>query len=82
MALSYHLGARHAAAQAGTQPYGFCYDGFNGHLAVITANGDVYERTLVAGGQPQPLVFAGNFWSGGAVSTTPQTWGRLKARYR
>jgi hypothetical protein len=77
LALSFHLGAQSARAQAPNNPI-VCET--NG--VVVTANGDVYATPGVG---PQPFahwVYAGNVFGGAPTATTPQTWGQIKAKYR
>ncbi len=82
LALSYHLGARSAGAQAsGTSVVGFIAGPAGGAYtaAAITANGDVYATSISA---------LDHFWAwranifSTATPTTPQTMGQLRARYR
>src|SRR5262245_25635283 len=80
LALSYHLGARNATAQApgnpvvstlpacGTSAYG-----------VVTANGDVYVE---GGSCGTSWTHVGNVFGGGPVPVTRETFGALKSRYR
>ena len=88
LALAYHLGARSASAQAGSQVVGFtiepiCAD--YGRVYVMTSSGDVFERDMgssscQATSALQPM---GNVWSGsGPTPAKPETWGSVKARYR
>lgn len=88
LALSYHLGARSATAQAGSMVTGFSTYGAgsgasNMDCFVITPNGDVFGRNLATGYEPGPLNYLGNFWSGGGpVPVERHTLGQLKARFR
>lgn len=90
LTVSYHLGARTAGAQLNSQvPGAFAGTGSLGiagnTLIVMTPNGDVYSRDMwspYTGNQNGELYFWGNFWQGGPVPVTPETWGGLKARYR
>ena len=83
LALTYHLGARSANAQAGSSVSGFAANLY--WAFVITPNGDCYARNV--GGDPNNEfgsgvpIYMGNFW-GGAVSTQSHTLGQLKARFR
>lgn len=86
LALSYHLGARSATAQAGQSIAAFSSGNTShcsGDFFVITPNGDVYGNHMAGGpcgtaGSPE---YIGNFWAG-PTATTPQTLGQLRARYR
>ena len=84
LALSYHLGARSATAQAGATGFAFSVSG--PIACVMTPNGDVYARYTGNVAQPgtldaaPPAARLGNFW-GGATGAQPQTWGQVKDRY-
>ena len=75
LALSYHLGARSAGAQAPGNPIVTDWGGY-----LVTANGDVYAPTGNA--CPGPFGLCGNVFSGGPVSTQRESFGALKSRYR
>ena len=86
LALSYHLGARNAGAQAGATVVGFTQVGNNAY--VMTSYGDVYYRNDGSFGAPAgymdlqgPAVRLGNFW-GGATPAVGSTWGQVKSTYR
>jgi hypothetical protein len=85
LALSYHLGARNAGAQAGSMVTGFVGTGSigtgQGDFFVLTPNGDVYARHLMSNGANGELVYVGNFW-GAPTPTQQESWGRVKSRYR
>ena len=83
LTLAYELGARNAIAQVGSPTSGFAAYPVAGGSAfwILTPNGDVYSSGWnfqygVAGAE-----FKGNIW-GAPTPTQPETWGRLKARYR
>jgi len=75
LALSYHLGARSAGAQAPGNPV---VATFATNWAV-TANGDVYASSNGADG---PWSWKSNVFSGGPVPTRSESFGALKSRYR
>ena len=81
LALTYHLGARSASAQAPANPVvAMEMNGTNNSYDhAITANGDVYSFR-VAGGGFEPT-YVGNTL-GAPTATTPTTWGKVKADYR
>ena len=79
------LAAQPAQAQASSIVSGFSA-GSGGSsdvvgAVVMTPNGDVFTRLAMGSGGTTPLLYAGNFWGGGPVPTTPATLGQLKARY-
>jgi hypothetical protein len=83
LALTYHLGASTATAQAGSPISGFTGTGDGVQQArmlyVMTLNGDVYvKRGDQMSSAPSLL---GNFWSGGTTPALQESWGFLKARY-
>ena len=78
LALSYHLGAGSAVAQAPANPIVGMASPTNGSVTVVTADGTVYGNL---GSYNTPFSIVGQVF-GGAVSTTPRTIGSLKARYR
>ncbi len=73
LALSYHLGAGTATAQAPSNPIVAVYGGI-----VITENGDIYSN----GGLVSPYSHVGNVFSGGPTPLKQESWGQVKARYR
>ena len=80
LALSYHLGARTATAQAPGNPVvGFSAFG-GGMIVAATANGDVYYN---GGSVNTPFQRdAYNIFGGGPTPARPETFGSLKSRYR
>ena len=81
LAISYHLGAKSAGAQAGSSVTGFAVNSANTYFA-ITPNGDVFasdNATLASGG---PARLQGNFWGAMPTPTQQQSFGQVKARYR
>ena len=82
LALSYHLGASTATAQAPSNAvvaaFESGYGGINPSVA-ITANGDVYDGGAWGQGGWHHVA---NIFSGGAVPTQHETWGQVKARYQ
>ena len=88
LALSYHLGAKDAGAQAGGQIVGMAAtqidaspSSHSAWVAVLTPNGDVYT-SRVDGGTAYYTGLAGNIWGGGPVNVEKGSLGQLKARYR
>jgi hypothetical protein len=81
LALSYHLGARSAGAQApGNQVVGVGIAATQSLYGVmVTANGDVYTPTSSQGFCQWSL--CSNIFAG-PTPTTRETFGALKARYR
>ena len=81
LALTYHLGARSAGAQAGGTVIGvaayFYQPGGAGEYVVATSGGDVYRKQ--PGGTWQ---YQGNALGAGPTVTTSTTWGKVKADYR
>ena len=82
VALTYHLGARSAGAQAPANPIVACgpLDSYGSYQLAVTANGDTYLHYGIGGSDP--WTYKGNIFSGGAVPTSPQTFGQIKDRYR
>jgi len=77
LALSYHLGATSAGAQAPGNAVVAAAGGF-----VVAANGNVYAGpALLSPSNASQWVLAGNVFEA-PVSATQETWGQLKARYR
>jgi hypothetical protein len=85
LALSYHLGARSATAQAGSSVTGFAWAnstaGCGPELLVLTTNGDVFRRSYNCGPLTGPAILVGNFW-GGPTPAQVESWGAVKSRYR
>ena len=86
LAAAYHLGARSATAQAGTQVLGFAVtesggDPRVGNAYVITTSGEVFSRSMNSVGGGGPLNSLGNFW-GGPTPARQESFGAVKARYR
>ena len=82
LALSYHLGARSATAQAGSSEVGYAVSTLSsGTHFVMTPNGDIYAKQHSEDLGALPPRYIGNFW-GGATAAAPSTWGRVKADYR
>jgi hypothetical protein len=77
LALSYHLGARNATAQAPGNPIVGVAGGASPDR-VFLANGDYYEEY----GNPNQWVLAGNIFGGAPTPVQQSTWGSLKSRYR
>jgi hypothetical protein len=82
LALSYHLGARTATAQAPGNPVvgigGWTDGGGNMQPIAVTTNGDVY-RSLNSGAAWQHI---SNVFSAGPVPASRESFGGLKSRYR
>jgi hypothetical protein len=76
LALSYHLGARSAGAQAPGNPVVAVFDASH---EVITANGDIYAPSTTVCGA---YYHCGSVFGGGPTSAKGESWGMLKARYR
>ena len=81
LAAAYHLGARSATAQAGTQVLGFAVTESGGNAYVITTSGEVFSRSMNSVGGGGPLNSLGNFW-GGPTPARQESFGAVKARYR
>lgn len=82
LALTYHLGARSASAQA---PGNAVVAGTvaNGTVPVaITENGDSYAATFSSAIGSYQWFRTGNVFSNSPTAVTPQTWGQVKATYR
>lgn len=90
-----HLGSQDARAQAPGLVIGFTANasGIGGDHYVMLDNGDVYYRRVKYGADGAlhyddnaelecHLNYVGNFWSGGPVSTSPESWGAIKDRYK
>jgi hypothetical protein len=81
LALSYHLGARNAGAQAPGNPVvASIPTTFFPGGAVITANGDIYATGI--SGLDHGWTFKANIFAGGATPVQQETWGRVKRDYR
>ena len=84
LALAYHLGARSAGAQSGSDIIGFAVGGPSAqHQYAVTPAGDVwYQNTNGSGGlyraAPQLI---GNFWNGAPTPAQSISIGQLKAKY-
>jgi hypothetical protein len=77
LALSYHLGATGAQAQASGNTIVA-----GDQVVAYTANGDAYLNTA-ATSTTGPWRRVGNvFTGGGPVPATQESWGQVKARYR
>jgi len=78
LALSYHLGARTASAQAPSNSVvAMAYEASTLTLYAITANGDVYFKSNGCWIQPG----CRNIF-GAPTPATSTTWGQLKSTYR
>ena len=80
LALTYHLGARQADAQAPGNSVVATYASTTGatKAGVLTANGDVYSINQEGDLGP---TYRGNIFNM-PTSATPTTWGKVKADYR
>ena len=76
LALSYHLGARSAGAQAPGNPVAGVAHDAGSALFVVTANGDTYVSLEGTGWQRKDNVFSA------PTPAQPTTFGALKARFR
>jgi len=88
LAISYHLGARSAGAQAGAGPPSAAMAVYGPYMYVMTPSGECFNRRLESNGicssgfvASEPACDMGNLWEG-AVSAAPQSWGQVKDRYR
>jgi hypothetical protein len=77
LALSYHLSASTATAQAPGNPVVGISGYGNAGVAVLTANGDVYVGDTVSPWRKAPNVFGA-----GPTPALRETWGSLKSRYQ
>lgn len=78
LAMTYHLGARNAGAQAGGQVVGVAVTYGSGPIYVIsTSGGDVYRKS-----QGATWVYEGNALGAGPTSASETTWGKVKSDYR
>ena len=79
LAAAYHLGAQTATAQAPGNPIvGFSNEG--GFFVAVTSDGTVYANL---GYTDSPFRVVGQVFGGGPTPTTSQeTFGSVKARYR
>jgi hypothetical protein len=73
LALSYHLGASTAVAQAPSNPVVAMPDA----NVAVTANGDLYTAPYVQG----PWTLTSNVLGGGPTPALHESWGQLKTRY-
>src|SRR6266487_252684 len=80
------LAVQPAQAQVGSMVTGFastlvgsCDGGEGAECTVLTANGDVFVRTLNGCATAGTIKYVGNFWAGGPVPTTPASLGQVKA---
>lgn len=80
LALSWHLGARSAGAQATGNPVVGVSSIGNGQPVwlAVTANGDTYYSANTG----QSWQFSSNVFAGGPTPAREETWGQLKSRYR
>ena len=77
LALTYHLGARNAGAQAPGNPV-VGIAGTSGFMLAVTCDGDSYA-TVDDGISWHRTT---NIFGNGPTSAVPQTWGQVKDRYR
>jgi hypothetical protein len=78
LALSYHLGASTAIAQAPGNPLvGVAAN--QGGIFAAAANGDVY---VFGNGGPNTWHLSGNVFSSGPTPALRESWGQVKARYQ
>ena len=81
LALSYHMGARGAAAQAEGQVVGIAsaYDGAGQTIVtrVVTSAGDVYHKERFP-----PWQYEGNIYGANPTPAGNPSWGQVKNRYR
>jgi len=78
LALSYHLGARSASAQAPSNSVvAMAYEATTLTLYVVTANGDVYYKSNGCWRRP-------DCWNifGAPTPAANSTWGQVKDRYK
>lgn len=82
LAAAYAFGARSAGAQSPANPVVASIPNNGAYqAAVVTANGDVYTTSISA--LDHGWTFRANvFGTGGPTSAEPETWGKIKARYR
>ena len=82
LAMTYHLGARSAGAQAGGQVVGvagiYAANSVSVQYVVATSGGDVYRRYEGGG----TWTYMGNALGAGPTPATETTWGKVKADYR
>jgi hypothetical protein len=80
LALAYHFGAQTAMAQATGNPIaGFSVGASSGFFAVVTSDGTVYAN---GGFTDTPFRVVGQVFGGPTPTTTQESFGSLKARYR
>ena len=80
LALSYHLGAGTAVAQAPSNSLVAVIGVPGGQACAFTANGDVYNTDNPRSSESWRLT--NNVFAGAPVPTTHESWGQLKSRYR
>jgi hypothetical protein len=80
LAVAYHLGARGAGAQvvSGNPVVAVTSGCPNYSTVVVTANGDLWGASYCS----ETWTHVGNVFGGGPIPVKPETFGRLKARYR
>jgi hypothetical protein len=78
LALSYHLGASTAVAQAPSNPVVAMSSGVQ---AVVTANGDVYLGGGGGGSGWTNWALVSNVFGAGPTPALHESWGQVKARY-
>jgi hypothetical protein len=76
LALTYHLGARSAGAQAGGTIVGVA--NYGNSPMVVTSGGDVY--TSNPGGTA--WAYQSNVFGAGPTEGQPESWGAVKDKYR
>ena len=82
LALSYHLGANSATAQAPGNSVVGVESAMTTYVNVVTANGDVYRVDAgQGGGGALNSTYRGNIF-GVPVQAQPETWGAVKDKYR
>jgi hypothetical protein len=82
LALTYHLGAQSAIAQAPSNSVVGMDAASSTYANVITANGDVYRIDAgIGGGGALNATYRGNLF-GAATPSSESTWGQVKDRYR
>lgn len=82
LALSYHLGARSATAQAPSNSVVGIETAMNSYTNIVTANGDIYRIDGgTTGGAALNAVYRGNVFSL-PTRVEESSWGAVKDRYR
>jgi hypothetical protein len=79
LAIAFHFGATSAQGQAPGNPIVAAMSAGQGGSWAIAANGDVYTPNGPTGATWN---HTGNVFTGSPISTTPETWGKVKATYR